>query len=413
MRNIWLVARQEFLNNVRKKSFLFAIFGMPLIIGGIMIIAIGAQLFALGRGLEVDTLGFVDDADIVVESFNLPSGWVAYADKEAARLALNNDEIDAYFVITGGYRMTGNVNLYAYGVTPDTLQDDIETFIIANLTAALDSDAPPERLHEPVDFRLFLENSGRELTESGLLGLFIVPIMFAIILMMGLQFSSMYLMGGVTEEKTNHIMEILITSITPTQLLTGKLLGLGLLGLLQIGVWLVIGTLIMIVGGDNEFLSAVDFEADIVILALVFFVFTYFLYASILAGAGAIVGSEQESRQYAGWLMFPLGIAFFFFSLLLFNPESPLFTIFTLIPFTAAMTILMRMPFSVIPLWQIGLSLLILVATTLLMMWASAKIFRWGILLHGKRITPKTLWRVLRGSPDTGTVPLQAKEAQA
>ncbi|MDQ7026476.1 MAG: ABC transporter permease [Anaerolineae bacterium] len=413
MRNIRLVARQEFLKNVRKKSFLFAVFGMPLIILGIMVIAIAAQVLAFGEGLEVNTLGFVDDADIIVESVAVPSQWISYSDKDTARAALDNGEIDAYFVITGGYRLTGTVSIYAYGVTPDTLQDDINNFLINNLTAEIETDAPPERLHDPVTFRLFLENTGRELSRAGIIGLFVIPIIFAVVLLMGLQFSAMYLMSGVTEEKTNHIMEILITSITPSQLLTGKLLGLGLLGLMQVLIWLLIGAVIMAVGGNNEFLSSVDFQPDVIALALLYFVLTYFMYASVLAGVGAVVGSEQESRQYASWLMFPIAMPFFFFSLLLFNPDSPVFVALMLIPFTSAMTLLLRLPFTNIPTWQIALSLSSLVISTTFMMWASAKVFRWGLLLQGNKISFRTLWRVLRGSPDAGIVPLQNQEKQA
>src|SRR5688500_17658390 len=109
MRNIWLVARQEFLTNIRKKSFLFAVFGMPILIGIIMVIAVGGQILALGQGLEVNTLGYVDAADVIVESVAVPDGWLPYTDIEAARVALDTGEIDAFFVLPAGYKLTGSV----------------------------------------------------------------------------------------------------------------------------------------------------------------------------------------------------------------------------------------------------------------------------------------------------------------
>jgi len=212
-------------------------------------------------------------------------------------------------------------------------------------------------------------------------------------------------MSGIVEEKSNHIMEILITSIRPMELLTGKLLGLGALGLVQLIVWVVFGRLALLFASDLEFLAAVTLPLDLIVLSVVYFLLTYFLLAGMLAGIGAVVGSEQESRQVAGVLWLLIVIPFFFFAQFLSNPDAPVLVGLMLFPFTGGMTYLLRTPFTSVPPLEVAASLTILLLTTLLVIWGSAKVFRWALLLYGQKPNLRTLWRVLRGNPDMGIVP--------
>lgn len=402
MSNILLVAQHEFMTNIRKRSFLFAVFGVPIMMGVIFAITIFAQVSAIEGGIVAERIGYIDRINTIdIES----ERFVSYDDLDVATAALNNEEVDVFFVLTPLYISTGNVPLYSNGSVSDETRDDIEIYLVENLTAQIESDAPPERLIDPVDVNLYLESSQRELSFQGIIGLFITPVLFAIVLLMALQLSSTFLMSGIVEEKSNHIMEILITSITPYQLLSGKLLGLGALGLIQLLVWLILGAFALVFGNDIEILSAISLPIDFIIIVLIFFLLTYFLYASLLAGIGAIAGSEQESRTIAGVVSFLIAIPFFFFSLLLTDPNSPIFTFFTFFPFTAGMTYMMRFPFATIPFWQVGLSLGILAVSTLVVTWASAKVFRWALLLYGKRPNIMTILRVITGRQEIGVIP--------
>jgi len=252
-----------------------------------------------------------------------------------------------------------------------------------------------------------MENSGRELTFQGLIGLFAFPAVFAVVLLMALQLSSTFLMSGIIEEKSNHIMEILITSITPYQLLTGKLLGLGALGLIQLLVWIIAAVIGTTYSGNLDFFSGITLPPTFIVLVLVYFILTYFLYSSLLAGIGAVVGSEQESRTIAGGVSLLVGIPLFFIAVLLTNADAQIFTFFTFFPFTAGMTYMLRYPFTTIPWWQVGISLTILAFSSLLVTWAAAKVFRWALLLYGKKPNIKTLWRVITGYQEIGVVPVQ------
>ena len=169
-------------------------------------------------------------------------------------------------------------------------------------------------------------------------------------------------------------MEILITSIKPMELLAGKILGLSALGMIQILVWIIMGGVLLAFGGNNEFLSSVEIPLDFVLLAIVYFFLTYLMFASLLAGIGAVVGSEEESRQYAGILSLVVAVPFFFFVQFLTDPNSPIITALTFIPFTSAMTVILKTPFAPVPAEQIIVSLAILVLTTIFIIWISNSI---------------------------------------
>jgi len=403
MRNIWLVAQHEFLKNIRKRSFLFAVFGIPLLMVGIFAVVFLVSTLAETDGAVNGAAAIVDQADVLVDEIPLPEETVLMS-LDDAREALETGEISAYFVLPENYLRTGEVELYAYGSVGVERQNDFEAFLLENLTASVEIDAPVERIEDPSDLLIYLENNQRELTENGFIGLFLVPMIYAVVLMVALQLSGTSLMSGIVEEKSNHIMEILITSIRPMELLSGKLIGLGALGLVQLVVWLIIGRVILFFAGNVEFLSAVTIPFDLIVLSLVYFLLTYFLMAGVLAGIGAVAGSEQESRQIAGILWLLIVIPFFFFAQFLSDPDAPLITGLMLFPFTGGMTYLIRSPFTSIPPLEIALSLGILLFTTLIVIWASAKIFRWALLLYGQKPNLRTLLRVLRGRVEMGMV---------
>lgn len=409
MRNIWLVAQHEFSTNIRKRSFLFAVFGVPLMMAVIFGITIFVGIRAEEGGIVAQQIGYIEQVEVISLESDI---FTVYDNIETATFALDSEAIDAFFVLTPLYLTTGDVQLYSNGRVSEETRDAIEVFLVENITDTVVTDAPPERLIDPVDFVMYMENTGRELTLPGMIGLFLTPILFAIVLLMALQLSSTFLMSGVIEEKSNHIMEILITSISPYQLLTGKLLGLGALGLIQMLIWLTLAAIGIQFNGNLEILSGVVLPLDFIVTVLIYFVLTYFLYSSLLAGIGAVMGSEQESRTYAGVVSMLIAIPFFFISVLILNPESPIFTVMMYFPFTAGMTYLLKYPFTTIPLWQLGLSLSILATSTVFVTWAAARVFRWALLLYGKKPNIRTLWSVISGQQDMGVIPSESSEME-
>jgi ABC-2 type transport system permease protein len=223
------------------------------------------------------------------------------------------------------------------------------------------------------------------------------------VFIMASQTTSGFLMSGVVEEKGNRMMEILITSITPMQLLMGKVIGLGLLGLTQFGVWVIVGVTALSLGQNLEFLQGVNLPLDLIVIALTYFLIQYLMLAALFGSIGAVAGSEEESRQYVGVLSTLFFIPFFFITAFIQDSNGTLPTVFSMIPFTAPQSMLMRIGFGAPPLWEILLSLAILLVTALFTIWAAARVFRWSLLMYGKRISLRELWYVIRRDSEIGT----------
>jgi ABC-2 type transport system permease protein len=235
-------------------------------------------------------------------------------------------------------------------------------------------------------------------------------------------------MRSVIEEKTNRIIEIIISSVKPFQLMLGKIIGNASAGLLQFVVW---GVLIIVFGGIASFAFGVDFGAasnlqtiqgqmntqeleqinsatalmgELFSLPLVtmFFLFVFyfiggfFLYSSIYAAIGAAVDSETDTQQFMLPVMLPLMLAVYVgFASVISDPHGPVAVVFSMIPFTSSIVMLMRIPFGV-PWWQLTISMLSLIATFVFMVWFSAKIYRVGILMYGKKPSYKDLYKWLK-----------------
>jgi ABC-2 type transport system permease protein len=413
MHKMWLVARHEYLTNLKRKSFLVAAFGIPVFFVVIMALVMVVSSDQ-GNAASLGTVGYVDNAGILTQAIDKPDFFEAYADADTAKQALMDGTLGAYFVLPEQYIQSGVVEVYSLSNTPQALDETISNFVLANLAAGVESEIPVQRLENPVNMTVYLQDSGRKLTEEAIPSLFLTPMIFVMVFMMASQTTSGYLMSSVVEEKTNRIMEMLITSITPLQMLVGKIVGLGALGLTQLAVWAVVGVAVMTLGQDVPFLAGVSFPTDVVGVTIVYFLLSYALIATVMAGIGAIVGSEQESRQYAGLLSLIWVIPLILLITFIEDPNGTVPVILSMIPFTAPLSIILRMSFGAIPVDQVIISVVILLLTTVVFAWASAKIFRWGLLLYGKRATPRELWRVIRQSPQMGTVASQpTQEAQS
>jgi ABC-2 type transport system permease protein len=414
MKKMLIVMWREYWFNLRRRSFLFAAFGAPLLTVGIMVIVFGVLIKSEDNPESLGQIGYVDHSEVLTQSLDEPDFFVRYETDEAAAAALEAGDIGGYFIVPRNYMAVGVVRFFADKGLPGALQGEMNDFLVANLTTqAQGLRLPPERIVDPVNLTVVALDSGREITTSGVISLFIIPFIFVLVFMMASQVTSGFLMGGVVEEKVNRVMEILVTSVTPLQMLLGKVLGLGLLGLTQLVIWIGGGMLITNLGNQFSvsFLAGVTIPPDMAVIGLVYFLLSYFLVGTLMAGLGATVGSEQESRQFAGVISLLFVIPFFAFTQFLQDGNGTLPTVLSMIPFTAAPAMLMRYAFASVPLWQVGLSMGILLVSGLIIAFASARIFRWGLLMYGKRPTPRELWRVIMGSPEYATTIAKAEES--
>lgn len=249
---------------------------------------------------------------------------------------------------------------------------------------------------------------------------------FGYLIMMFIIIYGNMVMRSVIEEKTNRIVEIIISSVKPFQLMMGKIIGTSLAGLLQFSIWAIIGLTLMFaasafLGIDatpvtkihpemmNSSLQGFALNAKTIIIGLqslpiatiffsfvVYFIGGYFLYSSFYAAIGAAVDSETDSQQFLLPIIMPLVLAVYIgFFTVINDPHGTIATVFSMIPLTSPIVMLMRIPFGV-PWWQIAISITILFATFFFVVWFASKIYRVGILMYGKKPTWKELYKWLK-----------------
>ena len=248
--------------------------------------------------------------------------------------------------------------------------------------------------------------------------------LFGYLIMMFIIIYSNFVMRSVIEEKTNRIIEIVISSVKPFQLMMGKIIGTSLAGILQFLIWAIVGGVLffmassyfgMEAGGGAGQVAEVAKQAEhlnsfqsylleiqnlpiatLIICFVIYFIGGYFLYSSFYAAIGAAVDSETDSQQFLLPIIMPLmlGVYIGFFTVIN-DPHGTVATVFSIIPLTSPIVMLMRIPFGV-PAWQLILSIILLFATFMLVVWAAAKIYRVGVLMHGKKPTWKELVKWLK-----------------
>jgi ABC-2 type transport system permease protein len=251
--------------------------------------------------------------------------------------------------------------------------------------------------------------------------------LFGYLIMMFIVIYGNFVMRSVIEEKTSRIIEIIISSVKPYQLMMGKIIGNSLAGILQFLIWAIVGALLFFIAstflglqmGASSTMSPEMVEAagnidkmakiqmylneianlplaTLIISFIIYFIGGYFLYSSFYAAIGAAVDSETDSQQFLMPIIMPLilGVYIGFFTVVN-DPHGTVATIFSMVPLTSPIVMLMRIPFGV-PLWQIALSITLLFATFFLVVWFASKIYRVGILMYGKKPTWKELYRWLQ-----------------
>jgi len=409
MKKTLLVLRNEILTAVTRKSFLFTAFGLPLIA---VLIFLGASVLksnaisALGVSTsgsnksEPQVEGYVDHSGLIKAiPEDIPSNiLVAYPDEASARQALSDDEIAAYYVIPADYIISGDL-IYInpeYSWTSNKGQSWImRQTITANL---LDND--PERIQwfwNAMNIEVQALAPSQKRDESNPLT-FAVPYATMIILYVVIIMSSSLLLNSVTVEKQNRVMEILMLSVKPRQLLTGKIVGLGITGLLQTLIWFGTGyTLLRLSGRTFDLPPGFELPPSILVWGAVFFLLGYAVYASLMAALGALVPNLKEGSQSTILVIWPTIIPMFLISFLIEEPHGALATGLSLFPLTAPMTMMLRLSVGGVPWWQPLLAVGLLLITVYFILHAVTGVFRAQYLLSGQTFSVRRYFSALLG----------------
>ncbi len=396
MDRIWRVARYEFLHHVMRKRFLWILISLPLMIlafGGVSALAAVVQFDRTPAGV-VDLSGRLDPTltagDGAFSIYEVP--LQIFESEESARQALNAGELQAYFVIPQDYFETGGVRAVVERRLNDNVESSLDDYLRANLAASLPEDVA-ERVTKGM--RLEVETVGsNQVPVAQQVGQVIVPLLVGILFVVVINTSGGYLLQAVVEEKANRTMEIVITSVSPTQLMVGKIIGNLSVGLLQMVIWFGIPWIgFLLVQAALPEILGFSLNGSFILVTLLILPPAFVLVAALMATVGATATEPKEAQSVAGFLTLPLVMPYWFMTPLMRSPDSPLAVAFTLFPLTAPVTLPMRLAFGSVPLWQTVGSISLLTLSAAGALWLAGRIFRLGMLRYGKALTLKEVLR--------------------
>jgi len=405
MRNTLLVGYREFKQRLRSRGFLLGALGMPVLMIAFWLFS-GA---AIGEPTAVETqapvpaeeeipqqvIGYVDQSGLIVRIPEVvPANlFRPYADVEAANQAMQQGRIAAYYIVPEDYVESGQITR----VSPQlpTLPDDPQIFnwiLAANLVPDA-SNAELIRLRNPFNQPspnfVSLEEGDSQVAQGSML-----PFLVSIMVMLPLFISGGYLLQSLAQEKGSRILEILLVSLQPRQLLTGKLLGLGALIFIQYLFWILVLAGVMLVTGQDltGFFAGLDITSVEVIWMFGFALGGFVLYAGMMAGIGALAPNMENGRSWTIIITLPMMIPIYLWAAIASDPNGILATVLSIFPFSAPVAMLMRMTSAYVPLWQTLTSMGLLVLTAIGIILLMARLFRARTLLSGESISLKRFW---------------------
>ena len=418
MKNIILIAKREFFTQVKKKSFIILTLLTPLLIivfGGVVSLMFQAnetqmQISVIDKsGLFKDKLKSDQNIRYIFSSEE--------TEKSLIKALETTEEMNGVMIIPKKdiHELENSIEV----LTNKNLSNEARKNIAGNISEIIKAEkinalgistAQIEDLNKGVNLHVvnILEKEKKQ--DSFLVGvksglsIFLMYCVFTFIMMYGIR-----VMRSVLEEKNNRVVEILISSVKPFELMMGKILGVTGVALVQFGVWVVmIFASVMTLGSSNVGMVSGVAEVQMVLSALsqinyglilfvfvIYFLLGYLFYSAMYAAIGSAVDNETETQQFTLFAILPMMLGFYGSITIMNNPDGPMSFWLSMIPFTSPIAMLARIPFDV-PVWELVLSIVILLVSTLGMVFIASKIYRVGILMYGNKVTLKELWKWMK-----------------
>ena len=437
MRNIGLIIMREFKERVYKKSFIITTLLMPLFFAAISVAPALIMHFATG---DTKTVSVIDNSGIIapqlesdesVEFVTIPNGDL----QEELKKSLESDNFGLLYIGEDIVTNPNNVQLY----TNSSSSMLVEEYIVNKIEEVIEAERLKEYnindLKQILDeievnislstFRNDKENTASSSAASSFIGIALGFVLYFFLIIYG-----SIVMQSIIEEKNSRILEVMVSTVRPFDMMMGKILGVAAVAVTQIVIWgvLIVAISALLVpavmpddilasveavkggadvmsmasnGVDIETVAALasitntGYIAKLIALLLAFMVGGFLLYAAMYAAVGASVDTAQDAQQLTTPIMLPIIISFIILTMVMNDPNSPLIVWCSMIPFTSPIVMMGRIP-SGIPTWEIVTSLVLLYATFIVMVWLAGKIYRVGIFMHGKKPTFKELYKWLK-----------------
>ena len=422
---IGIILGREYSVRVKKKSFILTTILTPVLMAALFIVP--TVLMVVG-GKDTEKVMVQDGSGIVVpylESSSTVEYVVAPEGSTLEQLKADFNYLDVYALVgISELDSANNVQVVAYSAEP--LNVDIKSDISRKVNKAVESmklslynisdlDRILAEVKSDVQITTLTLTDEGEKEESAEIYMALSYIMSFLIYMFIFMFGNM-VMRGVIEEKSGRIVEVIVSSVKSVELMIGKIVGVALVALTQFLIWVVLTLVLVVVAGSfmgGDIVGTME-SADVAGMGsilkgiseirfgyvltcfLIYFLLGYLLYAGMFAAVGAAVDNEADTGQLSMPITIPLIIGLFLMIPTFQNPTGQLAFWSSIIPFTSPMVMMARVPFGVVPFWELALSIILLFATFLLMAVISAKIYKVGILTYGKKASFKDLWKWIK-----------------
>lgn len=438
MRNIFVVIKQEVVTIIGKPSFWFMTFLFPLLILGMNV---GVQIatnrsiaerenwqptmsdfpgvtddlsgtaerangdvpLAAGTAPLLRPIGYVDEAGVIVDLPTAvpPTLFRPFPDKAAAQAALDDGTIEQFFLIPADYLNSGEFILVEREFSPfgrgnDALFDYVLTYnLTGDETLALALLSPTAMMERRELAPTSGSNTAANNNNSALA--FFIPFGTMFIFFFLLINSSGYMLQSVSREKENRVVEVLLVSLRPRDLMVGKMLGLSLIALLQMGLW--VGGALLLLGRGQELLNlaeAITLPPGFLIWALLYFLLGYLMYASMMGAIGALAPTAREGGQFVFIILLPLMLPLWFNTAFIQSPNGGLATFLSIFPLTAPTAMMTRLASVSVPAWQLAASLGGLALAAYLIIVLAARFFRADTLLSSAAVEWRRVWAAVK-----------------
>ena len=435
-----LIISREYLTRIQKKSFIIITILMPILL--VAMIVLPVMLVNLSEKKQFSKILVVDESEVFINNFKDNSHYAftyRSGDIEQIKKEAFDQEYDVVLQILGSSQAMKS-NIYYKKNLPSGLQSEVEKqmddiFFNQLLKDSLHIDPVRfenmQKLAKSESVTIQINDKGEEKEHDSevnqIFGMMCGLIIYFIIILFASQ-----VLRGVLEEKSNRIVEVLISSVKPTQLLIGKIVGIALVGLTQLAIWIMLSTAILFgvqLAAPNLFSSeSVEMVAatngdmlpenadlttapdnifemiqnyftvsfgTIILSFIFFFIVGYLIYSTLYAATGSVVDSESDSQQYTMPITIPLILAIVFVPNIATNPDGTLAFWLSMIPLTSPIAMMVRLP-SGVPAWELILSMGLALAFLVFCVWFAAKVYRVGIMTYGKKPSWGTIFKWLR-----------------
>ncbi len=408
MRNIWLIAKREYLERIHAKSFLIMTILIPILMGGLLYggAMVNSRIGSNHIAVVTDNPQFAEDLKTELSGKNRTAIVDVYSPTEPGVRDLLDQRMQKRSIGLGGYLwVTPPVAGESRGtyewdpkakadiVTKSRVADAVrgvlarETLAQKGMSATEVNDLlKPVELKPPPKDR---KNSDAAFASA--YGLFFL--MYFVILFYGMNVAR-----SIIEEKTSRVFEVMLSKVRPAEMMAGKVIGVGSVGLTQVGIWIIVALAgFKIQGLGSDLNDALPTPGQLVCF-VIFFTLGYVLYSSIAAALGAMTNSEQELQQMNMFLMLPLIACSVVIFRVVTDPDGPISVFMSFVPFCTPLIMYTRIIVHQPPIWQIALSIVLLVATIYAVLWIASRIYRVGVLMYGKKPNLPEILRWLKYS---------------